>query len=741
MRTCETRTLVLLATLAVAAARPVAAQTPFMGGTLYREYDLGMRSFLDRPADTALMYFERYRDMRQGVVVPDGRLWYVSENRQQLVEFRVARAGQNDQAFGLLAERLGRYRLRLDISELPHVYSTNAKLVRDAAGGFTLPDPRPDTSAWNQCSARADGTVPAECAGLLAGRFAMKTARAGAQLSFVPAPFWMVAAEYDRTTRSGHKPMGMIMGSSPGHPARDIMEPVDHTIARFRIAPSLIRPLVRLQASYEYTSFGNANATVTADNPASATNTATAGSASGRSALAPDNQAHTFGLTGGVDAGALRLSGAMSYGMRLQNAAFVPFTINSAIDTTALERDRASLQGEVRTFVAQLSANLRLAPGWSLGARLRHFGLDDRTPHYEQRGRVVGDRSLNTALWEREAYSHTRQNASADLRWRHGTLLGVQLSSALDVWHRNTHVRERGRTSEFTPRLTVDLAPVGWASMRAAVSKGWRTGSEYGQVALAQFSEARKYDMASRDRERVDLTADLDLAGLASSLSLPDIGALGLGLLYGRSRTDYPKTQYGVQFDHNDAFGATLDFAPLSRLTFTAGYLYERWNAQMGSRYRAPPANLDNTSYDWISTSREELRTLSLGATVVVIPRRLEVSLWWDSTGGRTEVGTYNPRTPTPATNSARADSFPPMTYRMEPWSAVVRLDVSRSMTVSARYSQERFAQSDFRTDGLAPATAGSYYLGADPVGYLARYFTVTFAYRPWIPGRRRADS
>lgn len=722
----------LLLLLAAGAPASAAAQTPMMGGTLYREFDVGVRSFRDRPADSALFALERYRDLRQGVVVPDGRLWYVSENRQRMVEFRMARVGQRDQSYSLMAERLGRYRFRIDVTDVPHLLTTNARVTGDPSGA--LPAVRPDTATWNACAATGSS---ATCSAL--HRFGVGTGRTRAQLTLVPAPFWTIQAEYDRTTKNGSKPMGMIMGSSPGHPTREILEPVDHTLSRMRVAPALVRPRYRLQASYEYSSFGNANDAVVADNPTLAVSSATLGGASGRSALAPDNQAHTFALTGGVDAGATRLTGSMSYGVRLQNAAFLPFTINSALDTSALLRDRASLEGDVRTFVAQVGSQTRIAPRLSLGVRLRHFELDDRTPHYEQHGRVTGDRSVSTALLEREAYSHSRQNASFDLRWRQGGFLAVQLSSLLDVWSRSTHVRERAHTSEFTPRLLVDVTPTGWVSLRTSLSKGWRTGSEYQQVASAQHPDARKYDMATRERERLDVTADVDLGALGAELSLPSFGAVSLGLLYGRSRMDYTKTYYGVQYDHNDARGATLDVSPIPRVTFTAGYLYERWNAQAGSRYRAPPGSLGNTSYDWISRSNEALETFTLGASLIVIPRRLEVGIQWDSTRGRTTLDAFNPTPPAPATASALADPYPPMYYIMEPWSVVARYNLSQTMTVSARYSVEHFTQSDFRSDGLAPATTNSYYLGNDPVGYSARYLTVTFSYRPWIPGRSRA--
>lgn len=732
--------LALLLALGTALPAAAPAQTPTMGGTVYREYDIGMRSFAERPADTARLGMERYRDLRQGVVLPDGRLWYVSADRQRMVELRASRVGQRDQSYGLMAERLGRYRLRLDVSELPHLFSTNAKMLRDSAGGLLeLPDVRPDTSLWNQCSYRADSTIPTTCSQLYAGRVGVNTGRTRALLSFTPAASWLVVAEYERTRKNGFKPMGMIMGSSPGHPTREILEPVDHTMSRMRFAPTYARQRLRLQASYEYASFGNARDAVVADNPVLATNTATTGAASGRSALAPDNTAHTFALTGGVDAGASRVTASMSYGVRLQNQAFLPFTINSAIDTSALSRDRASLEGDVRTFVAQVGLQSRLAPRLSLGVRLRHFELDDRTPHYEQHGRVTGDRSLSTAVLEREAYSHARQNASVSLRYRQGGWLAAQLSSEMDVWHREAHVRERETTSEVTPRLLVDLTPLDWATLRAGVSKGWRTGSEYGQVAAAQFSEARKYDMATRERERVDVAADFDLATLGSQLSLPAPAMLNLGLLYGRSRADFTKTYYGVQFDHTDSRGATLDFTPVQRVTLSGGYLFERWNAQAGSRYRAPPATLGNTSYDWISASRENLETWTLGATIIVIPRKLELGFSSDRTFGRTSLDAWNPVSPYPLNGSAVADSFPPMNYVMHPLTAVVRYNLSQTMTVSGRYSYERFGQTDFRTDGLAPATGGSYYLGSDPVAFQARYFTVTFSYRPWIPGRRRA--
>ena len=87
---------------------------------------------------------------------------------------------------------------------------------------------------------------------------------------------------------------------------------------------------------------------------------------------------------------------------------------------------------------------------------------------------------------------------------------------------------------------------------------------------------------------------------------------------------------------------------------------------------------------------------------------------------------------------SATASDFPDLRYELDPATAFLRYHVSESWTLSVRYSFERFKQVDFRTDGLQPSTGADIFLGSDPEDYRASYFTLTLAFRPWVPGLRR---
>src|SRR5207237_9526912 len=104
---------------------------------------------------------------------------------------------------------------------------------------------------------------------------------------------------------------------------------------------NLARDRWQLRAGYALSMFDNGHRIVVADNPCfglpAAVTAAPPGCGpdavgapqSGGVSLAPSNQAHTWSLAGGIDLPmATRLSANVGYGLRLQNASFLPQTIN-----------------------------------------------------------------------------------------------------------------------------------------------------------------------------------------------------------------------------------------------------------------------------------------------------------------------------------------------------------------------------------------------------------------------------
>lgn len=714
---------VLATTLCGFAAR-AAAQTPLFGGTLYREYDLAMRT-AHGVDPAARAYFGLYRDVSSGAIPANLRLWFVSNDGRTFADAYARNATLDDQRFRLLLERTGTFRFRLERDETPHLISTDARmpagsiLTGDSLG---LPASRPvtDTVALNALF-NASPSI---------GAVSIATRNTRAMVQITPRADLAIRADWDHTTRAGQRPMGMVF-AGPGGPTREILEPIDHDLDRVRISPSLNRQRVQAQVSYEYSRFQNGYASVMADNPTMVTNTASAGSSIGRSALAPNNHAHTFAASGGLNIpGGSRLTASASYSVRQQDQAFVARTINPAIDTSAFGAIEPSLRGDIRTMMFNAGWTARPHRLVTVTTRYTYFDLADRTPELEFKGRVSADRSASQAIFTREKHPFSRQTAVAELTWRARPNAMLRVSDTWSAWARDTESREVGHTTEHIPKVTLDVSPLDWLNVRSSYRAGRRFGDGYNAVAVSQNPELRKFDMADRAQRRFDLSADASPIRTAS-----------LGLTYSAARSHFDWSGYGLLRDDNDIMGLDVSWSPSRRVALTAGVMRQTYDLLMRSRYRAG-VQLTNVTFDWITNQRDTVTSWDASANLVLVPRKLEATLSMSRVLGLTHLNNSNPYTPTgadPTTNAnATVTPFAPMYYYLRPMSAVVRYTLSQTLTISARVSSEDFESSDFRTGGLSPATGGQFYLANYLQGYGARFFTFSIAYRPWVPGLHR---
>lgn len=711
----------LAGAFALLRAVPAPAQIPAFGGNLSGTLDAGARLYADRPGALEWARFGEYRNLNSGAYLPGARLHFNSGDRW-FADFRGFDVGRNDQRMTLAAFQPGRINLDLSWTQTPHIFSTTAQLAggESSRGVFPLPNPRPVLSTFN--------TIPA------LDQVALRWDAGRAALGFTPRAGWDLRAEYTRTTKSGDRPMGMAMGS-PGNNHREILEPIDQTTHAFRFSQNIGKSKYRLQASYDLSIFQNAFDRVEADNPLSSVDVAGSTPARGRTALAPDNLAHTVSLAGAAAdfPWRTRLTGTFSYGWWRQNQAMLPYTINSATTTytvnsvvTPIPAPPAGLNGDKRTLNLNVVATSRPARTVNVSARFRRYAMDDQTPDLTLPLRVTSDRGITVGPFEREPYSHTRNAGRFDATWRPAGGVALKLGWNWDQWKREAH-RETPTTNEHTPRAALDVSVSNWLSVRTSVARAWRRYDSYTQVAAAQLPELRKFDMADRDQDRLDFTA-----------TVTPPGEFSLSLTYGLGTNDYLHSAYGVQDDNNWNAGGDASWSPHERVTLFGSYLYERFTMVQQSRTRVSPTLLSNLTWDWIGTLKDRLHTAGAGVQLLAVPDRLEASVSWDFYDARTDVLGMNPSTPTGGTAAqnaqATAADVPPFTKTLHTVNASARYRFAANWSATVQYTFEQFRESDVRTNGLvpaplAPAVQGDLFLGNDVLNYRAGILVITLGY------------
>jgi MtrB/PioB family decaheme-associated outer membrane protein len=715
------------------AATVASAQTSIFGLQIDGEVELGGRIYIDRPSPEARAKLEEYRDLSEQ---PFGafRLRLFRPDESYSTELGGRLIGQEDQEFFLSTGRTGLWRLEFDWNQIPHLLSTNARLLatEPSPGVFVLPDPRPPLATYNTPPFRDIET-----------RWDVGTLA----FTLTPTPDLDVLVQYTRIKKDGERPFGVAM-SSPGGNFYEVLQPIDQTIHDARIRFAWSGESWQVQGGYTLSLFTNGDDAVVADNPCFRLS-ACAGDANGaqarsQSSLPPDNMAHTVWLAGAMNLPMRsRVAATASYTLRLQDDDFLPHTINPAISSPTLALPQSSLDGQVGTFLFNLNGTSRPLPPLTLSARYRLFDFDDMRDELVFPGHVVNDRTLVVEPRQAGQWSYMKQNADVDGRWRFGEPVALLVGGGWERWDRDEH-REVATSDEYFAKVAVDVTPVDWLLGRLTYKPSFRRISDYetfahlehtvvedeptpSELAQGQSVLLRKFDEADRDRQRVDLL-----------LQFTPTDAISFTPTVGYRDDDYYNSALGLQSAEAWSAGFDLSWVPADWLSVALGYTYEKISQQQRSRNRevSGATVVDPVDFDWISDNVDTVHTLYAGLRAGLIPKVLDWVLNVSYSHATGEVNTSNPlpvTSGTPAQRSnATAKPFPDFTDSLFRVDTGFRYHFLKNWTAKLAYAFEKFTQSDFRTDTLNPFIPGqnSIWLGNDFKDYTAHIIVLALTYR-----------
>jgi MtrB/PioB family decaheme-associated outer membrane protein len=742
--------LVLAAAVVLAVASPASAQFTLGGWNIEGDVSAGWRFLPEEPSRTERAKWEEYRDFPESAMLGNLELRVFTPDEKYSVEFGGTKWGQLDQEFRLRGGRLGLWEFGFDWDQTPHLYSTDARFLatETSRGVYTLPNPRPPLATHNS-------------APLTDIEQRWDAARMFFKLT--PTPDLDILAEYTRTRKHGDRPFSMAFGS-PGNNFYQILDPIEQTVHDFRIKGTWARDQWQLQFSYALSIFQNDLNAVRADNPCSgavapagcaAGDAGAAAPATGQTSLAPDNMAHTFTLGGGVNLPMrTRLTGNFSYSLQLQNEDFLPHTINPALASDPrLVLPQKSLNGNVQTILVNLGAVTRPIKDVTLSAKYRLFNMMDKSDEITFADLVLNDRTIAEGRFVGR-FDYQRQNADADARWQVMPKLALTLGGGWERWDRNSH-REVPVSDEPYAKAAVDATPFDWLLARLTYRAGFRRISNYNtrahsEHAVAEADEAavlqgqsillRKFDEADRNLQKVDLF--LQITPL-DTLTITPTGSYSWTNYLDSNPVDpagagQRSPFLGVQEATAWTAGMDVTWAPLERMSFSAGYMHESNFQKMESRSRPVVGvnALDFSDFDWLSDITDTIDTLYAGVKLSVIPKVLDFAFNASYAYALGNTRTRNPTAPvsgTPAQDTtARAQRFPAFTDELLRLEATVSYHFLKQWTARVGYVFESFHKNDWRTDQLNPFIPGvsSVFLGNDLQNYTAQIVGATIGYR-----------
>lgn len=714
---------------------------------LSAEGEAGGRGFPNRSSESDRAKFEEYREIPSGGFLEELLLRLESKDKTYSLELGAREPGEKDQNFFLRSSKAGRYYFLFEWDQLPHVFSNNGRSLfgGNRGGNLTIPSVVRSTLETAAAPASPDTatirTTINQNARDIDLRMRQDTARTG--FRYTPAPEWDFRLGYAFTQKNGSRPFGANTRTNTTSPFNtvEIPEPIDYETHDITAGAEYASDWGSIGLSYVGSIFGNDNASVTWDNPFRTTDSLTLGPARGRHALSPDNMAHNVALSGAANLPwASRLMGTISYGWWRQDESFLPMTSNSLVAPLASPVPAGSLDGRIDTLLANFAYNVRPLRDVSLTARYRFYLLNNKTSELTFLDYVTADGGVTGAgatAPDRQslALEYNRHNAGLDLGWRPLRMLSLKAGYGWERYDRER--RDANVTNEHSGKFSADLTPIDWLLLRASYLFAARRYDKYDHEhfvgdptfadnppsGLHMHENLRKFDMANRDRNKVDLLAQL----------MP-LDSLTFTTSFGLGNDDFKNVGFGITGDDNWNVGADIVYVPVPNVALFANYMHEEFDSKMRSRQRGGSQG-DSANYDWGSKWRDIVDTVGAGVDLALIPKQLDLRLGY---GFSTATGEVKSRAlgsnPAP---SITAVNFPDTKSRLHELTARLSYHLSRNVTARLAYIYERWTDKDFATDVMQPymesvdsGASRSVFLGATRPNYGVHIIGLSFRFK-----------
>jgi MtrB/PioB family decaheme-associated outer membrane protein len=623
--------------------------------------------------------FQRYQDVRDGVLFTDAR--YANEAPEGDWLFRAAadNVGYRDQRYFADYERTGRFRVVGRWDEIPQFYSvdtataythTGDNLVLDDATQRAIQNGQGNLSSW----------IP------LSPKFELHERRDVGSVSLIatPKPQLDLKATYTMNRHVGQLPWGASFGF--GNDV-EVPLPYDSRTNDFTIGAQWNNTRNMLSVAYNGSWFDNLDTPLIWDNPLRLDD-ATSAPGRGRTALWPSNTAQTVSVGGFTKfAHRTQLTGFISFGSWKNNETLQPFTINSALPQLPMPRTTA----EAEAGVVSTNLNLVSRPqmDWRFSARFRNYDYSNQTPHFSMTQFINYDTSVATSsTGGPELFAHSRMNFDADATWM--KLQPVALTVGYSRNNTGHDFRIFENTGENVFRLTADAVGSQAVSFRAQYENSSRTGSGLDEELLVEIGEQpdlRHYDVANRNRNK-----------FAGQMDVSPNELWTLSASAGFGKDDFPDSYFGLEQTSFQTFSVGADFRQPDGWGVGASYNYEHYSGDQRSRQASPgstPPQEKDPNRDWTVNSKERVNYFSIYAIPPKIGPNTEARLSYDYSNA---LGTYLYAT-VPGGPLVPPNQLPDVYNKLQQLHIDVRHQISKKLVASFSYLYEPFRVYDFAFD------------------------------------------
>jgi MtrB/PioB family decaheme-associated outer membrane protein len=680
---------------------------------LVNQVDFGVRGTAFGSGSDQARY-QRYRDVRDGGTIDLFRLF--KDTNQYRYSLQADHVGYRDQRFSGSYNNFGKVKASFDWNQIPLYYSDSTRSLYDRSS--------PGTLSLNDSIQSGIQNKTLTLASALNGAtaFDLRTRRdiATANLVYSATPNVDLTVTLRNTQKQGAYPWGGSFGIS-GAIATEMPVPVDHRTTELGTSLEYSNDRAYARLAYDGSFFRNDVTTLVWDNPSRATDSPTAGPAQGRMTLWPNTDMNTVSASGGVKLpGRSRASAYVSVGNMSNNAALLPFTINSALVSPALARPTADVTARV-TAMNYLFTSRPANTVW-FSARYRQYEFDNRTVPFAVTNSVNYDTTVYALNQSSEPFSQTRHTFDADATYSPTRYVGFRAGYTREDVDRTYRIVEK--TTEDIARTSVDLTGVPWVTVRGVFEHSKRRGSPVDSLELLSIGEQptlRQYDISDRDQNR--------FSTIIMVTPMSDF-SFNTSVSYGRQ--EYPGTNFGLRDNTNHVYSVGFDYVPTNQVSMGVNFGFEKYDALQVSRTANPlPANtvaflndptqqFNDPRRDWTDNSADRVHTVDASFDLLKLLPKTDIKMAYNYSRAESTY-TYGLA---PNTVIAAPVQLTPVLNKLQRGTVDGRYFVTRHFAVGGIYWFDKYNVEDF---ALGPVASLAQPATATPALMMLGYF-----YRPY---------
>jgi MtrB/PioB family decaheme-associated outer membrane protein len=364
-----------------------------------------------------------------------------------------------------------------------------------------------------------------------------------------------------------------------------------------------------------------------------------------------------------------------------QNAGYLAPTLNAGLAAAVPALPAQSLDGQIDTFSGGIKVSAAPLEGLRMNVSYDRNVRDNQTSRLAY-PRVVTDMFLPPDTRTNTPFDFTQDLFKLTADYRATDEIKLSGGAEYDMLDRNYQEVVSSHETTIWGRMGIQATDEVALSLKLALAD--RDHSTYGVATWYGYAEnplLRRYNLAARQRQSAAVRADIVLGD-----------GVNLGLDVDVAIDDYDETQVGLTYGRNSGIGADLSAAITEALQLQA-YWRSDWvySRQAGSEQAAQP--------DWRAYSNDDTNMIGFGLRWAAIEDKLDLGADLVFTRARSDIE---------MDTAAGRSLFPEAKTSMDTYKLFGTYRLRDNLSVTASVWYERYRSTDWRLDGVMPATVPS---------------------------------